>query len=399
MLQNPNLKLCAMIVSSLLIDIAFAQAQVTNSRESKIITIVGDDASEPITLSVIEYSEEEFEKMAKAGLIRPATDEEIRQVALKAKEKNIIQDDSIGTIAEDDVEWHDLDFMDAVDPDDLDVVEPEPEEEEVYMVVEAAPEYPGGYQALLDLLRKNVKYPAICRDNGIQGRVVVSFVVDKDGSVVEPEVVSSVHPALDAEALRVISLMPKWKPGSQRGETVRVKFSVPVTFSLGDGAINNMSGTYNMYRQRVENVPFTALVGKKSQEIASPIVMNDPEDASKKCISVTTEKSPRSIKDTQLMFYCEQPFNLGDTICLSLKAKGVSKQRIYSEVHSRPGTQLAEYNPFKKIKKIGTEWNEYSSTYVVSQRGIHTIVLDLATSGKGNVIFFSDINIEVHHKK
>ena len=376
-----------MIVSSLLIDIAFAQAQVTNSRESKIITIVGDDASEPITLSVIEYSEEEFEKMAKAGLIRPATDEEIRQVALKAKEKNIIQDDSIGTIAEDDVEWHDLDFMDAVDPDDLDVVEPEPEEEEVYMVVEEAPEYPGGYQALLDLLRKNVKYPAICRDNGIQGRVVVSFVVDKDGSVVEPEVVSSVHPALDAEALRVISLMPKWKPGSQRGETVRVKFSVPVTFSLGDGAINNMSGTYNMYRQRVENVPFTALVGKKSQEIASPIVMNDPEDASKKCISVTTEKSPRSIKDTQLMFYCEQPFNLGDTICLSLK------------VHSRPGTQLTEYNPFKKIKKIGTEWNEYSSTYVVSQRGIHTIVLDLATSGKGNVIFFSDINIEVHHKK
>ena len=100
------------------------------------------------------------------------------------------------------------------------------------MVVEDAPEFPGGTQALLDYLRKNIKYPAICRENNIQGRVLVSFVVNKDGAIVDPEVVRGVNPSLDKEALRVISGMPNWKPGSQRGKPVRVKYTVPVNFRL-----------------------------------------------------------------------------------------------------------------------------------------------------------------------
>ncbi|MBO5932616.1 MAG: energy transducer TonB, partial [Bacteroidaceae bacterium] len=86
--------------------------------------------------------------------------------------------------------------------------------------------------ALMEYLSKNIKYPAICRENNIQGRVLIQFIVNKDGSIVDPEVVKSVNPYLDKEALRVIAGMPKWKPGSQRGKPVRVKFTVPVNFRL-----------------------------------------------------------------------------------------------------------------------------------------------------------------------
>ncbi|MBO7114843.1 MAG: energy transducer TonB [Bacteroidaceae bacterium] len=136
-----------------------------------------------------------------------------------------IEEDVMASV-EDNVEWFDLDEMDAIE------VEPEPEEEEIFMVVEDAPEFPGGTEALLKYLRDHIKYPAICRENNIQGRVLVSFVVNKDGSIVEPEIVKGVNPSLDKEALRVIAGMPSWKPGKQRGKEVRVKFTVPVNFRL-----------------------------------------------------------------------------------------------------------------------------------------------------------------------
>lgn len=112
------------------------------------------------------------------------------------------------------------------------VVEEEPAEEAPFMVVEKMPEFPGGNAALMAYLTKNIKYPAVCRENNIQGRVLIQFIVNKDGSIVDPEVVKSVNPYLDKEALRVISTMPKWTPGEQRGKAVRVKFTVPVNFKL-----------------------------------------------------------------------------------------------------------------------------------------------------------------------
>ena len=135
-------------------------------------------------------------------------------------------DDDIMASIEDNQEWFDPQEYDYV------VVEPEPEPDEVFMVVEDQPEFPGGTAALLEYLRKNIKYPAICRENNIQGKVIVTFVVNKDGSIVDIEVAKSVNPSLDKEAIRVISQMPKWKPGSQRGKPVRVKYSVPVNFRL-----------------------------------------------------------------------------------------------------------------------------------------------------------------------
>ncbi len=109
----------------------------------------------------------------------------------------------------------------------------EEEEEVVFVVVESMPEFPGGQQALFKYLSENVKYPVIAQENGIQGRVICQFVVNKDGSIVDVEVVRSGGDAsLDKEAVRVIKSMPKWKPGKQRGKAVRVKYTVPVNFKL-----------------------------------------------------------------------------------------------------------------------------------------------------------------------
>ena len=127
------------------------------------------------------------------------------------------------------------DQVEFIDISELDDIQVEPEEEvddTPFMVVEDMPEFPGGTAALLEYLKKNIKYPAVCREAGIQGRVLVSFIVNKDGSIVDAEVVKPINPSLDKEALRVISGMPKWKPGSQRGKPVRVKYTVPVNFRL-----------------------------------------------------------------------------------------------------------------------------------------------------------------------
>ena len=104
--------------------------------------------------------------------------------------------------------------------------------EEVFMVVENMPEFPGGLNACLKFLADHVAYPKEAAEKKIQGRVIVQFVVMKDGSIANARVIRSVDPLLDAEALRVIGLMPKWKPGTQRGQAVNVKFTMPITFRL-----------------------------------------------------------------------------------------------------------------------------------------------------------------------
>ena len=106
------------------------------------------------------------------------------------------------------------------------------DENGIHMVCEEMPEFPGGMRECMNFLGKNVKYPETAQKNGVQGRVIVQFVVNRDGSIAEPKVVRGVDPELDAEALRVISIMPKWKPGKQKGEAVRVKYTIPVMFRL-----------------------------------------------------------------------------------------------------------------------------------------------------------------------
>ena len=112
------------------------------------------------------------------------------------------------------------------------VEEEEESSQQIFTVVENMPEFPGGNTALLAFLKNTMKYPVIAQENGLQGRVSIQFTVNKDGSIVDAEVVRGVDPSLDKEALRVINSMPKWTPGKQRGKPVRVKYTVPVTFRL-----------------------------------------------------------------------------------------------------------------------------------------------------------------------
>lgn len=113
------------------------------------------------------------------------------------------------------------------------VVEVEEEEEDkIFDVVEENPEFPGGMSALNKYFRENVKYPVMAQEMNIQGKVLVKFTVWKDGSIRDAQIVRSADKSLDQEALRLVSRMPKWKPGKQRGKPVNCKFTVPVTFKL-----------------------------------------------------------------------------------------------------------------------------------------------------------------------
>ena len=107
-----------------------------------------------------------------------------------------------------------------------------PEKFTVYDTVEQMPSFPGGQSALFKYLSDEIIYPAVCINNKIQGRVIVSFIVERDGSITEAKIARSIDPALDKEALRVVRNMPNWIPGKRHGEKVRVKYTIPVTFRL-----------------------------------------------------------------------------------------------------------------------------------------------------------------------
>ncbi|TNF43384.1 MAG: energy transducer TonB [Bacteroidetes bacterium] len=111
-------------------------------------------------------------------------------------------------------------------------VEEEEEEQQVFFIVEDMPEFPGGEMALRTYIANAIKYPVIAQENGIQGKVYVTFVVGKDGSVSNASIARGVDPSLDKEALRVVNTLPKWKPGKQRGKPVNVSYTVPINFVL-----------------------------------------------------------------------------------------------------------------------------------------------------------------------
>ena len=119
-----------------------------------------------------------------------------------------------------------------------DIAAPEPpkhvveETTKIFTNVEQMPMYPGGEAALLGYLRDNIHYPTVAAENGVQGRVVVGFVVERDGSITDVKILRGVDPSLDREAMRVVKSMPRWNPGKQNGSAVRVKYQVPVSFRL-----------------------------------------------------------------------------------------------------------------------------------------------------------------------
>jgi TonB family protein len=110
--------------------------------------------------------------------------------------------------------------------------ESKPNADGVYFEVEVMPEFPGGITALQEFLMKNVQYPEQAKKEGITGKVFVQFIIDETGKVTDPNVLKSANPLLDAEAIRVVSAMPDWTPGKQKGEAVKVAFTIPIMFAL-----------------------------------------------------------------------------------------------------------------------------------------------------------------------
>ena len=193
-----------------------------------------------------EWSERDRKVVTDSGIVDPVFEEEIIPITEQEQPQqappppqappaeevfNIIENDS--QVEESTIQASD-DTQAAVEVKytPVEVEEEEVDEQQIFQVVEENPEFPGGMKECMKFLSNNIKYPQISQENGVQGRVIVQFVVNADGTIVDPVVVRGVDPYLDKEALRVIKLMPKWKPGKQRGKAVRVRYTQPVLFRL-----------------------------------------------------------------------------------------------------------------------------------------------------------------------
>lgn len=158
---------------------------------------------------------------------------------------------------------------------------------ELFTVVEEMPEYPGGTQAMMLFIAENLRYPAECADKGIQGRVILSFVVEKDGTISSIEEMRSPDERLTAEAIRVVSSMPKWKPGKQRGQEVRVKYVMPISFRLNDdkdgiivvdevkAAQSSDAPSKGLFLIDGKAVPYEELQNRSTDDIQSMDILKD----------------------------------------------------------------------------------------------------------------------------
>ena len=159
--------------------------------------------------------------------IIPITKQEIKPPPPPPPPPEIIE------IVEDDVEIEDeIEIEDTESDEDEEIEIIEEDDDEFFMVVENMPIFPGGDLGLMKYIQKHVKYPAIAKEYNITGKVYVSFIVDKSGSVTNVKIVRGVDKNLDAEAVRVVKSLPKYKPGKQRGKAVRVMFTIPINFTL-----------------------------------------------------------------------------------------------------------------------------------------------------------------------
>ena len=140
-----------------------------------------------------------------------------------------------------------------------------------FVVVERMPEFPGGQQAMLQFVAENIKYPVIAQENGVQGRAICQFIIEKDGRVNDVVIVRSTgDAALDEEAIRVVLSMPAWKPGIHRGKPVRVKYTMPINFRLGPGddkkSVAPSNGSSSRTEPTDEHQPFSASVPRWNEQ-------------------------------------------------------------------------------------------------------------------------------------
>ncbi len=202
-----------LIISLLLVLGAFS-IKSYDKRTVDIMTVQADDAPEEI----IPITEQKVKPPP------PPPPKQVTQIKIVDDDVEVDDDLDIDVNANDDTE-----FEEYVPPEEE---EEEVEEQPIFTVVESMPEFPGGRAALMKYLAEHIKYPPYAKEAGIQGRVFINFVVEKDGSITNVKVLRGIGGGCDEEAVRVVKNMPKWKPGMQRGKPVRVSFNLPVKFTL-----------------------------------------------------------------------------------------------------------------------------------------------------------------------
>jgi protein TonB len=207
------------------IDTDVELSKLAQKKEAKV------ERKEPIKVEVEQKVVEKVKSSVKFTAPEIKKDDEVKpEDEIKSQDDLSKTNTAIGTF---DVKGNDEAEGEVLKAKEV-VVDEKPKEEEtkVFDVVEQMPSFPGGDAELMKFLNSHIKYPAVAEENGIQGRVVATFVVERDGSITDVKVIKSVDPSLDKEAIRVLKSMPKWIPGKQNGSAVRVKYTVPVTFRL-----------------------------------------------------------------------------------------------------------------------------------------------------------------------
>ena len=217
--------------------------KATLENKKLMFTQIGLIIALAVAWVVFEIKSYDKRELADIGRTVEVLDEEMVEITKQDQPKpqpvEVPKQTTQLTIVEDDVEVEDVNINAEVDQNEVieeyvapEVVEEEVTEQEVFTIVEEMPDFPGGVAKLSEYLQKNIKYPQMARESGIQGRVFVNFVVEPDGSVSHVNVMRSLGGGCDEEAMRVVKAMPKWKPGKQRGKPVRVSYILPVNFKL-----------------------------------------------------------------------------------------------------------------------------------------------------------------------
>ncbi len=267
-----------------------------------------------------------------------------------------------------------------------------------YEVVEQMPEYPGGIAASVEYIQKNMRYPEAAEKNGTQGRVTVQFIIDKEGNVTNPKVLRSVDKDLDAEAIRLVGAMPKWKPGMQKGKAVAVKYTLPVVFKLEGGEITSsqlvterVAGTVNgeavpLYIVDGKEVPSSIMGALRPESIESMTVLKD-----KSATELYGEKGKNGVILITLRDK-EYPIVIGsknmNSTSTTLRVKGTSKSS------TLPGVQDVYVNRKKAdlgdaiiyVDGVEIESKEVDLGSVVPADRIESISVEKdSNSGKGKI--------------
>ena len=219
-----NLAIQNAMKSNVAVETDIELSKLAQKKEAKV------ERKEPVKVEVEQRVIEKVKSSVKFTAPEIKKDDEVKpEDEIKSQDDLAKTNTAIGTF---DVKGNDEAEGEVLKAKEVIAEEKHEEETKVFDVVEQMPEFPGGQAALLKWIGDNIKYPAIAEENGIQGRVVCTFVVERDGSVTDEQVARSIDPSLDKEAIRVLKKMPKWIPGKQNGSAVRVKYTVPVTFRL-----------------------------------------------------------------------------------------------------------------------------------------------------------------------